>query len=252
MAAKQDEAVASICRKKNMDLEGVPWRVPVYRTRYGNYQARIWEPRWQTMTYLGSFGTAVEAARAHGAAAVRLHLHGAARDFRQRTAATDDDADAPLLRGQGRHGRLVLRPGCGSDGGRQEEKKGGMAGSLDRVPRRELETQRPQQSGRYNARIWDPTRQARLWLGTFDKAEDATGAYDAEAVRLHGERTITNFEQLLVDLNDVLLELPPPDFASDSVIPGAQLDDVWTDLPRAELQPVDELLQDMDFTDVGA
>uniref|UniRef100_A0ACD5V9H3 Uncharacterized protein n=1 Tax=Avena sativa TaxID=4498 RepID=A0ACD5V9H3_AVESA len=76
--------------------------------------------------------------------------------------------------------------------------------------------------------------------GTFDEAEDAAGAYDADDVRLHGQRAITSFKQPPLDL----------DFFSASIIPGAHLDDLWTDLPEVEMQPVDELLQDMDFTGV--
>jgi hypothetical protein len=56
------------------------------------------------MAYIGSFRTAEEAARAYGAAAdARRHLRlqgaaGGITDFRQRTAATSDDGDAPLPR----------------------------------------------------------------------------------------------------------------------------------------------------------
>ncbi|KAM0864135.1 hypothetical protein ACQ4PT_044120 [Festuca glaucescens] len=47
--------------------------------------------------------------------------------------------------------------------------------------------------GKYAAEIRDPSLQKRLWLGTFDTAEEAAAVYDDAAVRLKGSLAVTNF-----------------------------------------------------------
>ncbi|KAK7388803.1 hypothetical protein VNO78_23630 [Psophocarpus tetragonolobus] len=51
--------------------------------------------------------------------------------------------------------------------------------------------QRP--SGRWIAEIKDSSLKLRLWLGTFDKAEEAALAYDCAARLLRGKNAKTNF-----------------------------------------------------------
>lgn len=47
--------------------------------------------------------------------------------------------------------------------------------------------------GRFAAEIRDPLRRTRVWLGTYDTAQEAAMVYDTAAIRLRGLHAVTNF-----------------------------------------------------------
>jgi hypothetical protein len=186
------------------------------------YGAQIWDPSRRTNVWIGTYATAKDSARAYAAAAVELRGSAANTKFK-----VGDGINVGLEKAAAPSG---LR------GVYQQQSK----------------------------IAYDPVERARVCLGIiFDTAEDAASAYHAAAIEVHGASAVTSFkqpptaapaddgEESPMGLTD-FPEMLPPNLFADCNIPGAQLDDrFFTDLPKVELQPVDELLQDMDFSGVA-
>ncbi|KAK4266944.1 hypothetical protein QN277_023801 [Acacia crassicarpa] len=60
--------------------------------------------------------------------------------------------------------------------------------------------------GRFSAEIRDPVRGQRLWLGTFDTAEEAAMSYDRAAIRIKGANATTNILQAPPKIGQVIEE----------------------------------------------
>jgi hypothetical protein len=127
---------------------------------------------------------------------------------RDATDSSGDEAGAGAPRAARKFVREIVvekrRPSCkiatsapapagrvGATGGASKRKLPGAPAAGGAEPNYRGVRKRPW--GKYAAEIRDPHKSVRVWLGTFDTAEEAARMYDREARRLRGPSATTNF-----------------------------------------------------------